>query len=243
MIGAIVQARMGSSRLPNKVMMPINEKPLLAYCIERIRQSKYIDQVIIATTTEPQDDVIFNWCNINNIACYRGSENDVLDRYYQAAQHYDLDIVVRVTSDCPFVDSKIIDMLITNLLVQDCDYTSNRWKKRSWPHGLDVEVMTNDALSKAWENADKPHEREHVTPYILEHSEVFHIIEMPYHKNLSDIRLTVDYKEDMEFVSKLLPLLHKQYGMNYKWQNIIKILQEYPELSKLNQSVVNTKLY
>ncbi len=243
MIGAIIQARMGSSRLPNKIMKLVDEKPLLAYCIERIEQSKYIDKIIIATTTQPQDDVVFEWCIENNVECYRGSESDVLDRYYQAAQYYNLDIVVRVTSDCPFVDSNIIDMLITNLLAQNCDYTSNRWKERSWPHGLDVEVMTMEALSKAWECANKPYEREHVTPYILEHSNIFHIIEVPYHKDLSEIRLTVDYKEDMEFTSKILPLLYSQYGKTYKWQNILTILEENPELKKFNQAVVNTKLY
>lgn len=243
MIGAIIQARMGSSRLPNKVMHSVAGKPLLAHCVERVKQSRYIDEVIIATTDQSRDDVIVEWCKENGTKFFRGSEENVLDRYYQAARHYNLDIVIRVTSDCPFVDPHIIDMLITNLLAQNCDYTSNRWKQRSWPHGLDVEVMKRECLEQAWKHATKSYEKEHVTPYILEHEQEFHIIEVPYHEDLSNMRLTVDYMEDMAFVSQLLPILIHKYGRSYKWQDITAVLKEEPELQEINKLLVDIKLY
>lgn len=243
MIGAIIQARMGSTRLPNKVMYDIEDKKLLQYCIERISMSKYIDKVVVATTEEIGDDIIYDWCTNNRVLCFRGSESDVLDRYYKAALEHELDIVIRVTSDCPFVDPVIIDMLITTLLCQDCNYVSNRWKKRSWPHGLDVEVMQISALKKAWESAHLQYEREHVTPYILEHQEVFKIMEVPFLKDLSHIRLTVDYQEDLDFVKQILPKLYNEYGKAYGWQQIIEVLKQNPELQMINSSVSNPILY
>lgn len=243
MVGAIIQARMGSSRLPGKTMHMVNDKPLLQYCVERVKQARYVDKVIIATTENSADDEIYKWCIENNISCYRGNEQDVLDRYYQAAIVNNLDIIVRVTSDCPFIEPSLIDMLITTLINYDYDYTSNRWKTRSWPHGLDAEVFKREALYKAWEEADKAYEREHVTPYILEHDDMFNLAEIPLNKDLSYIRLTVDYQEDMTLVKAIMSILQQRWGNTFSWHNIIEVLEEDENLGNINKSAIDVKLY
>jgi spore coat polysaccharide biosynthesis protein SpsF len=231
MIAVIIQARMGSSRMPGKTMQEIAGKPLLAYCVHRCNQAKLIDRVIVATTLSIKDDVIANWCRGNNIACYRGSEEDVLDRYYQTAKKFDADIIVRVTSDCPFIDPEIIDILIENLKNSDVDYASNRIQKRTYPHGIDAEVFRFSALEKAWSDATKQEEREHVTPYIMAHPEIFRLSEVELEEDLSDFRLTVDYPEDFELARVLI----EEYEADkHSWREITGILRENPFLAEIN---------
>ena len=239
MIAAIIQARLGSTRTPGKTMKLIGNKPLLEYSVERTRQARYIDRVIVATTTSDKDNLISEWCKEKGIDSFRGSEDDVLDRYFQAASCFKADIIVRITSDCPFVDPQIIDLLILSLKVFGADYASNRIKNRSWPHGLDVEVFTFNALKTAWKNGKEKREREHVTPYIMGHPELFRHIEVPLEDDLSYYRLTVDYPEDLEFTRILV---EKYSADKMNWREIIDLLKELPELAEINASRVDTKI-
>ena len=239
MIAAIIQARLGSTRTPGKTMKLIGNKPLLEYSVERTRLARYIDKVIVATTTSDKDHLISEWCKEKGIDSFRGSEDDVLDRYFQTASHFKADIIVRVTSDCPFVDPQIVDLLILSLKVFGADYASNRIKNRSWPHGLDVEVFTFNALKTAWKNGKEKREREHVTPYIMGHPELFKHIEVPLEEDLSHYRLTVDYPEDLEFTRILV---EKYSADKMNWREIIDLLKERPELAEINASRLDTKI-
>ena len=239
MVAAIIQARLGSTRTPGKTMKLIGNKPLLEYSVERTRLARYIDKMIVATTTSNRDDLISEWCKEKGIDSFRGSEDDVLDRYFQTASHFKADIIVRVTSDCPFVDPQIVDLLILSLKVFGADYASNRIKNRSWPHGLDIEVFTFNALKTAWKNGKEKREREHVTPYIMGHPELFKHIEVPLEEDLSHYRLTVDYPEDLEFTRILV---EKYSADKMNWREIIDLLKERPELAEINASRLDTKI-
>ncbi|CCU83507.1 cytidylyltransferase domain-containing protein [Mesotoga sp. BH458_6_3_2_1] len=239
MVAAIIQARLGSTRSPGKTMKLIGNKPLLEYSVDRAKQARYIDKVIVATTTSNIDDLISEWCKEKGIDFLRGSEDDVLDRYFQTASNFKADIIVRVTSDCPFVDPEVMDLLILTQKVLSADYVSNRLKKRTWPHGLDIEVFTFDALEIAWKNGKEKREREHVTPYIIEHPELFKLIEVPLQEDLSHYRLTVDYPEDLEFTR----IMVEKYDANkMNWREIIDLLRKYPELVEINASRIDSRL-
>ncbi len=238
----INQARVGSTRLPGKTMKEILGKPLLYYSVRRAMMAKHVDKVVVATTTNPKDDVIVKWCEENEIPYYRGSEDDVLDRYYNAAKKFGANIIVRITSDCPFIDPEIIDLLILTLKTFEYDYVSNRVEKRTFPHGLDAEVFTFEALEIAGKNAKKPQEREHVTPYFLAHPELFNIYEVSYKKDLSNIRLTVDYKEDFEMAKELMRILIEKFGENFSWKDILKIYEKNTDIFEINKGKINTKL-
>lgn len=239
MIVAIIQARLGSTRAPGKTMTQIGDHPLLYYSVARVGNSKLVDKVVVATTINERDDEIAQWCSENGISFYRGSEEDVLDRYYQAAKEHNADIVVRVTSDCPFVDPDIVDMVIIKLCNSDADYASNRLNLRTWPHGLDVEAFRFLALEEAWRNGTTTPEREHVTPYIMNHSEMFKLIEIPLQENLSKYRLTVDYPEDIELTKVLI----EEYGADkMKWREIIKLLNQHKSIGMINSMHVETTI-
>jgi spore coat polysaccharide biosynthesis protein SpsF len=222
---------MGSTRTPGKTMKLINGKPLLEYSYSRSKKSRYVDEVIIATTTSKKDDYIAEWCSNKGINFTRGSENDVLDRYYKTALMSGSEIIIRVTSDCPFVDPEIIDLLILYLRNFNLDYVSNRINRRTWPHGLDVEVFTFQALEKARENAKTKPEREHVTPYIMNHPEFFNLYEFTLNEDLSHYRITVDYPEDVELTKTLI---EKYRADKMNWREIISLLETHPELTKIN---------
>lgn len=165
MLAAIIQARMGSTRLPKKVMLNILEKPILWHVINRVSKASLIDKLIVATTTNNEDDAIVEFCKNNGILFFRGSENDVLDRYYQCAKEYNITDIARITADCPLHDPNVIDMIIKEYMGNDYDYVSNSIEY-TFPDGLDVEIFSFDALKIAWENAKLVSEREHVTPYM-----------------------------------------------------------------------------
>jgi len=239
MTAVIIQARLGSTRLPGKAMKELCGKPLLYYSVKRCSLSKYADKVIVATTTNRNDDKIVRWCEKNNVPYYRGSEEDVLDRYYETSKKFEVDTIVRVTSDCPFIDSEIIDMLVLISRNFNYDDVVNRWKKRTWPHGLDIEVIKFRALEIAWKKATEKEEREHVTPYILKNPEKFSIFELPYKKDLSKIRLTVDYPEDFEFARVLIEKF-EAHKMN--WKELVRLLEEHPEIVAINAKRVNPRL-
>lgn len=201
---AIVQARMGSLRLPGKVLMQVEGKPVVWWVLERLRKAKRIDEIVLAIPDTKENDVLEHFAKENNIKYYRGSEGDVLKRYYQAAKQNNVDVVVRITADCPLIDPEVVDTVMAKHLSSSVDYTSNV-VVRSFPKGLDVEVFNFSALKKAHNEAKSNFQREHVTPYFLENPEIFNLQNVAALKDLQNpgLRITVDTKEDLDFVRKI----------------------------------------
>lgn len=243
-IGCIIQARSGSSRLPNKVLLPLpnnGEKSVLEWVVERVKNSKLIEEIIIATTDNAKDDKIVALSQKMDILCYRGSENHVLSRYFEAAKANNLDIIVRITSDCPCIDWQIIDQLITNHIENDNDYTSNTLV-RSFPHGLDAEVFNFEVLKEANECATLQSEYEHVTPYIYKtKAEKFKIqsVEAKAKERNPNIRVTLDTKEDY---LALCALFHEYSNTVFTCQDIIETYQLLPWLSHINSNIHQKKV-
>ncbi|MDF1813674.1 MAG: aminotransferase class III-fold pyridoxal phosphate-dependent enzyme [Verrucomicrobiales bacterium] len=197
---AIIQARMGASRLPGKVLEVIEEQPMLWYVVERTSLASSIDRVIVATTREPADDSVANWCEDNRVSCYRGSEADVLDRYYQAAKESGATRVIRITADCPLTDPAVIDQVVSEFCKVGADYASNS-SPYSWPDGLDVEVFSFAVLERAWQEASRKTDREHVTPFMRSDSSVRSIsVEGAVEPDVKDWRLTVDHPDDLAYI-------------------------------------------
>lgn len=231
----IIQARMGSSRLPGKVLMKVDDKPLLKFMIDRVRKSKLVDKIIIATTEDPKDDPIAMFCKENSIDFYRGSENDVLDRFYQAAKLYNPETVIRLTADCPLVDPEFIDKTIELYNNNNVDYAANTVppEKKKYPDGSDVEVFKFSALKRAWEESTDPKDREHVTFYFWKHGKNFTTAMLDNEYNWGKYRITIDYKEDFIVVEKIIQQLKKQ-GKEGSTSEIIELLQNNPEIENIN---------
>ena len=238
---AIIQARMGSTRLPGKIMMQVRNKPLLHYVINQALQSKKINKLIIATTNSSQDDQIVKFVDPYGVEVFRGSEEDVLDRYYQCAKKYNSDIIVRITSDCPLIDPNLIDKCITKFESHNFNYFSNINKKigevwiyhlSGFPLGFAVEVFTFETLENAWKNAKKPSDREHVTQYILDNPKLFKIGNLENSKNYSDMRLAVDHQIDFDLVKTIIE--HFPDGEVFDMEKIAKFLNENPQLKQMN---------
>lgn len=238
---AIIQARIGSTRLPGKVMRDLCGKTILAHDIERVKQSKLIDEIIIATTESKNDDIIVAEALNNGVKIYRGSEEDVLSRYYEAAIENNADVVVRITSDCPLLDPLLIDEVIKFFLDKQYDILTNAGadlSMRTYPRGLDVEVFSYDILKEANENAKQNYQREHVTPYIYEHGKVY------YYKNKVDYskyRWTVDTVEDFKLIEEVYKKLYKG-NHDFYLHDILKIFEDYPELFYINSHVEQKKI-
>ncbi|MDY0278180.1 MAG: glycosyltransferase family protein, partial [Acholeplasma sp.] len=235
MIYAIIQARMGSARLPNKIFMEFCKKPNLYHVYNRVHRSKKIDKVIIATTVQREDDRVYEFCKKNGIDCFRGSQDDVLDRYYQCCLDLKAlpeDSIVRITADCPLIDSSIIDDVIDFYKNNNYDYASNTYEP-TFPDGLDLEVFSFQSLKKAWEEANLLSEREHVTPYIKKNSEIFKIGSYKNNKNLSHLRWTLDEIEDYQLISIIYENLYNEEGV-FATKEILAFLSTNPELNKIN---------
>jgi spore coat polysaccharide biosynthesis protein SpsF len=231
---AIIQARMGSTRLPGKVLMNLAGEPVLVRVIERARRATLLDDVVVATTTQPADDAIVQLCAERNYPCFRGSEDDVLDRYYQAARQYEADVVVRITSDCPLIEPQVIDQGLQEFFEHQADYASNGMSTRTFPRGLDVEVMTFAALERAWQEDTNPAWREHVTPYIYRHPELFRLHALANPVDLSHMRWTVDTPEDLAFVRHI----YDHFGNDaFSWQDVLALLEQHPEWLEINRHV------
>jgi spore coat polysaccharide biosynthesis protein SpsF (cytidylyltransferase family) len=242
-IVVITQARTGSTRLPNKVLMEINGKPLLSIHLERILKSKMIDELIVATTVEEKDETIVNICNKMQVQYYRGSVNNVLDRFYQAAIKEKPTHVVRLTSDCPLIDPILLDQVIDFAIKRDLDYCSNVLIE-DFPDGQDIEVMKFSALEYAWKNADKDYEKEHVTPYIREHStflggNLFTSDNFPCPGQYGSIRLTVDEQKDFEVIS----ILANKLGEEKSWFEYADYYQNNNEINELNSNTKRNEGY
>jgi spore coat polysaccharide biosynthesis protein SpsF len=242
-IVCIIQARMGSSRLPGKVLKQICGQPMLGWVMKRASRSRLISNIVVATTIDPADDLIETFCKSERISCYRGSEFDVLDRYYQAAKAQDADILVRLTADCPLIDAVLVDATIEKLLEVKADFAANRLPppyQRTYPIGLDTEVATIKALETAWRLAEKPFEREHVMPFLYDPQNNFKVLVLDADKNYGNQRWTVDTPEDLEFIQQVTKKLDCR--MDFGWEEVLKILNENPELSKINANIAHKSL-
>jgi spore coat polysaccharide biosynthesis protein SpsF len=235
---AIIQARMGSTRLPGKVLTDIEGQPMLGRVVLRTKRARTVDKVVVATTTEASDDLIVDFCRQHGIEYFRGSESDVLDRYYQTAAEHKADAVVRITSDCPLIDPEVIDKVVANFLSGGFDYASNS-VVRTYPRGLDTEVMTFQALERAHRNAQSPYQRAHVTPYIYENPEQFRILSVTGDRNHSNYRWTVDTSEDLELARAVYARLG---GDVFSWNDVVKLMEREPELVEINRSVAQKVL-
>jgi spore coat polysaccharide biosynthesis protein SpsF len=236
---AIIQARVGSTRLPAKVLADIQGHPMLWHVVERTRAAGTLDEVVVATTTQPGDDVIVAFCREQGVECFRGSENDVLDRYYRAALLHDAQAVVRITSDCPLIDPTIVDKTVTAFLKERPDYASNS-VDRTYPRGLDTEVMTFDALELAWREARQVYERVHVTPYLYEIPGKFRVLSVTGDKDYSACRWTVDTPQDLEFVRAVYARMGSE---KFLWSDVLKVLEREPELAEINRSIAQKELH
>jgi len=239
---AIIQARMGSTRLPEKVLMEIGEEPMLWHVYERANHASLLDEVVITTSTEPADDDIASFCEERGLQFVRGSETDVLDRYYQTATEMDVDTVVRITADCPFLSPAVIDRVIREYESSDCDYASNTIEY-THPDGLDVEVFDSETLETAWQEATDPDEREHVTLYMRESEacsskNVENALDMSAYEFVKKdviLRWTVDYPEDMECVRAVYNRLTEGNHWVFDQQSILELLERAPELRNINE--------
>lgn len=238
----ISQARMTSTRLPGKVLKEVCGKRLLEHHIERLQRCKLADEVIVATTTNRSDDPIVALCDSLGIAVFRGSEEDVLARYFGAAQNSGADVVVRVTSDCPLIDPGVVDEIIHTYATNynDFDYVSNTLE-RTFPRGMDAEIFSFRALDAANSQAVDMSDREHVTPFIWRQPDRFRIHSFVQDKNESQFRLTVDTPEDFELIQWIINQLYPLIP-NFSLGDIIKLLQDYPKMAQINAHVEQKKL-
>lgn len=230
----IIQARLGSTRLPGKVLLPLLEKPLLWWAVYRVRKCRLIDEVVIATTEHSRDDAIADLCLLEGLACWRGSEEDVLDRYYGAAKVYGADSVVRITSDCPLIDPSVTEYTVAtfNSIAPAVDYASNV-HVRSYPRGLDTEVFTFAALEQTWRE-DTSAWREHVTPYLYHTVGRFRLGDVTNPVDYSHHRWTVDTPEDFELVRRIYDYFgHGDFG----WRDVLALLDANPDWTQINADV------
>lgn len=234
MIVALLQARMTSCRLPGKVLMPILGRPMLLRQIERVQKSTLIDKLVIVTSTDASDDAIKKLCDMNNLACYRGALDDVLDRYYRAACYYRADIIVRLTGDCPLSDPEVIDKVVRVYLDSDCDYASNTLNPQ-YPDGYDVEVFNSDVLYRAWVSATKKNDREHVTQYIVKNPDLFKLKNIDSEFDFSFWRLTVDYEDDYFLIKKIYQKMHSAGDEIMDLPSVIEIIKTLDSYDLRNQ--------
>lgn len=231
-IAVIVQARMGSSRFPGKVLADLAGRPLIAHAMARAMATPGVDELVVATTTAAADDVLAALCGRMGVPVFRGSEPDVLDRVYQATRRHACDAVMRVTADCPLLDPLVSGLVVARFREGDVDYASNV-HPRTFPDGLDTEVFAVAALERAWREARLPAEREHVTPYFRSHPEIFRCANVAYSADLSAHRWTVDEPRDLE----LLRAFHRRLGQGdapfFGMQEILRLLEREPDFAAL----------
>lgn len=234
---AIVQARYGSTRLKGKIFKEISGRPMLWHVINRLSFSKLIDKIVIATTLDKEDDRTEEFCRANQILFYRGSVDDVLSRYYEAAKLFNASTIIRITSDCPLIDPVIIDKMLTEFTSKEdiCDYMSNV-VQRTFPRGLDTEIFSFNTLEKAFNEADTNSDREHVTPYIYSNPNMFKIKSFTGEIDYSFHRWTVDTEEDFKLIETVYNLLYKPDQL-FLFEDVIKLFDSNPGLIKINQHI------
>jgi spore coat polysaccharide biosynthesis protein SpsF len=238
---AIIQARMGSNRLPGKVLKSILGRPMLWHIVERVRTVPSIAEVVVAVPDNPANEVLRRFCADNQIALFAGNETDVLDRYYRAAQQFKADPIIRITADCPLADPQLIERLIQRYESGGYDHIgvasgagAQLIHKGRFPDGLDAECLSFSALDRAWHEATDPRDREHVTRYIWNNKELFRCGELTADLVYPKLRLTVDHLEDFELVTKIYESLYKE-GRPFEFSDVMKFLEKNPGLVDLNR--------
>lgn len=241
MIAAIIQARMSSTRLPGKTLMNLAGRPLLSHIVDRVAASEAVDQVVLATSDAPADDVLAEWAAKVGIFCYRGSEMDVLGRYYGAARACGAKIIARVTADDPFKDPAILDRVVRHLQERKLDFAYNN-KPPSFPEGLDTEVFTYEALEEAVNLAQDPFEREHVTQYFYRHPERFNQENIACDYQLSHLRWTIDTAADFRMAQVVYERLYME-GKIFLMEDILSLIEACPEIAAINMHEQRSSMY
>lgn len=247
--GIIIQARMNSSRLPGKIMMDLCGKPVIWHVYERLKKCREVDEIIIATTDSAVDDSFVSYLQSQNIHFYRGSEEDVLDRYYCAAKDHNMDIIVRITADCPLIEARIVDELckvikrteypiVTNIGISN---VSSKSMERTFPRGLDAEVFRFSLLEEAYLNGKEKYHKEHVSPYMYENCK--NIFNLKNEKDYSNYRWTVDTIDDFKLVEIIYNHFYKKSQHNFHMEDIIKFMKNNSDLIKINEYVAQKKVY
>jgi len=242
----VVQARVGSSRLPGKVLLPLAGKPLLCRMVERVKRARLSGHVVVASTIDPADDAIEALCGREGIACFRGDAHDLLDRHYQAARHYGADVVLKIPSDCPLIDPQAIDRVLGFFLEHrgQYDYVSNL-HPATYPDGNDVEVMTMPALTRTWKESTRPLEREHTTPYLWDHPGRFRTANVAWETGRDysmTHRWTIDYPEDYLFIQAVYEALfphHPDFGT----ADVLRLVEQRKDIFRLNQQFAGVNWY
>lgn len=241
MIAAIIQARLNSTRFPRKVFAQICAKPLLWHIVNRLRYCKKIDKILIATTLNPEDNEIEKWASANGIACFRGNENNVLERYYYAAKSINASIIARITSDDPFKDPVIIDKVIELLVKNRLDFACNN-NPPTFPEGIDAEIFTFSALEKAYFESTDSFEQEHVTQYFYRHNDIFHQMNYSHDENLSSLRWTIDTETDLAMTKVIYEKLFVK-GKIFFMEDILELISKNPSIAEINKDIERSTLY
>jgi spore coat polysaccharide biosynthesis protein SpsF len=245
-IVTVVQARMASTRLPGKVLLPLAGKPLLVRMVERVQAAVLSGTVVVATSINPEDDVLAELCRAEDLLCYRGDPEDVLDRHYRAGQTLEATTVIKIPSDVPLIDPRVIDRVISYYLAHegDYDFVSNL-HPASYPDGNDVEIMTMPALETAWREATRPLEREHTTPYLWENADRFRVGNVAWEMGLDysmSHRWTIDYPADYDFISVVYEALYSP-DRHFSLEDILAYLEEHPEVAAINADYAGVNWY
>lgn len=240
MIGCIIQARMGSTRLPGKVLKNLDDhNSVLYYVLNQVQHSKLIDKIVVATTTLSEDDAIVSYCKKMNVEYFRGDSQDVLDRYYQCAKSFSFLNIVRITSDAPLIDPIIIDQVVEKFLSSEYDYVCNT-QPRTFPQGTETEIFSFKSLEKIWQNTTLPSEREHVTPYFYTHPEDFCMFNVQNTKNLSNFRWCIDKQDDLDLVRFLVQGIKSRPIFT---EDILQFLDTNPGLKEINKDHIINEGY
>jgi len=232
---AVVQARMGSTRLQGKILLPLLDRPMLFRVMRRVARARRLDRCVVATTVDPSDDPIAELAAREAWWLVRGTVGDLLDRYVMAARAHEADVVVRITSDCPLIDPELIDETLEVFASGDCDYAATGLEPRTFPRGLDVEVISRAVLEQAWRDDADPAWREHATPYIYRHPELFRLCRVASEVDGSAHRWTVDTPEDYELVRRI----YEAFGRDdFSWREALAVVEAHPDWMELNRHVV-----
>lgn len=241
MITAIIQARVSSTRFPNKIFADLCGRPLIWHVVNRLKWSKRIEKIVLATSENKADDILEEWANKNEVTVFRGNENDVLNRYYNAAVFSNASTIVRVTADDPCKDPEVIDQVIDVYQNGQYDFAYNN-NPPSYPEGLDTEVFSFNALKKAEGNSKDPFEREHVTQYFYRNPSMFKQKNVSYKKDISHLRWTIDTEKDYEMVQSIYKGLYKD-GHIFLLKDILEFLKENSGIEKINMDVKRSAMY
>lgn len=234
----IIQARMSSTRLPGKVLLPLAGRAVLAHVIERLSRCTTLSEVVVATSDDASDDVLAQWCRDHDVRVFRGSLNDVLDRYYQCALSHHAQAVVRITADCPALDPTLVDEVVLGFQAGAYDLY---YLGGEFPDGLDCAVFSFSALQRAWREAKLPSEREHVGPYVVNHPEWFRLGQLDKFKGLAHHRWTLDEPRDLAFLQSVFERLQRPDGLPFLTQDLLDLLEREPGLQQANDGIVRNE--